>query len=159
MKTIKITSVLLLIVVFVSSSILLMGCGGKETAGGDASESEISTPASGASDAAETTPEASSETSEVPETVSEEIDISDVGKSIPNMRAYGFLKDMLYHDDNGSYNFYKFYNSFIEGKIDLTDPRASSFVEDCLEFFTENGMDDEAGMAKTVADAIEGMAE
>ncbi|MBQ7670511.1 MAG: hypothetical protein IJS45_07305 [Clostridia bacterium] len=70
-----------------------------------------------------------------------------------NTRASKFLKSKSYVDGEVSLTWYKFYNACVRREIDVTSEKPAEYINECLAFFEENGLDDEAAQANALISA------
>ena len=88
------------------------------------------------------------------ETVSEEFDSSMIGEKFTT-KSYKFIKNnLLKSKTNGfSYNWYEFYNACVTGVLDVKSEESLAFIEKCLPYFEEFGLEDEISQARALAEA------
>lgn len=85
------------------------------------------------------------------EPVSEEIETERL--LMMNTRASKFLKSKLYIDGDTSLTWYKFFNACVRGEVDVASEKSAEFINECLSFFEENGLDDEVEQANALLSA------
>ena len=88
------------------------------------------------------------------ETVSEEFDSSMIGDRFTT-KSYKFIKNNLFTspDDGSKYNWYEFYNACVRGVLDASSEECRAFIEKCLPYFEEFGLEDEISQANALAEA------
>lgn len=68
-------------------------------------------------------------------------------------RASKFLRNNLYSENGASLSWYKFYNACVTGTVDVASDAAQNYINECLTFFEENGLDDEVEQANALLSA------
>ena len=159
----KITS-LLLATLLVLSIVCLAACDGAKAAESETeSESAATTDTEDENTETESESEAESETETEPapvadglalDTVSEEFDSTMIGGKFTT-KSYKYIKSNLFKSSTTGfkYNWYEFYNACVTGVLDITDAECLSYAEECLAFFSENELPDEAGQATALIGA------
>ena len=67
-----------------------------------------------------------------------------------NTRASKFLKSKFYIDGDTALTWYKFYNACVRGEVDVTSEKSAEYINECLSFFEENGLDEEVSQANAL---------
>ena len=164
----KITKLLALILVsaIILASALLASCEGKTADTESASDTAEATGTVGSDTGTDVETETETETETEKETekanfdalsletVSEEFDSSMIGEKFTT-KSYKFIKNNLFKSKtNGfSYNWYEFYNACVTGVLDVKSEESLAFIEKCLPYFEEFGLEDEISQARALAEA------
>ena len=156
MKTTKILAFLIAAIVILSA-LMLASC--ENSTNGKDSDTEIDT--AEATEPAESGDESETETETreriydtLPlETVSEEFDATMIGDKYTT-KSYKFIKNNLFKSNDGvSYNWYEIFNACVTGELNVKDEDCQSYAAECLEYFEEFGLEDEAAQATTLIEA------
>lgn len=159
----KITSLLLTLLLVLSVACLASCESAAPAEGGTETESAAPTDTEDEKTETESESEAESETETEPapvadglalDTVSEEFDSTMIGGKFTT-KSYKYIKSNLFKSSTTGfkYNWYEFYNACVTGVLDITDAECLSYAEECLAFFNENELPDEAAQATALIGA------
>ncbi|MBQ7714585.1 MAG: hypothetical protein IJT70_01815 [Clostridia bacterium] len=155
----KLSSIILALLLALSVA-LFAGCGDKEKGDPQGTENastgsvQTSTdPGSAETPDKESANALQSEALEGLESVEEDLSGDDVISGKYDSSAYNFLKRSRFSSGDKEYSWFEFYNACLTGEIDLTDPEAVIFAKRCLEFFTENELEEETAQANSIIEA------
>ena len=69
-------------------------------------------------------------------------------------KSYKFIKNNPFKTEDGySYNWYEFFNACVTGELNVKDEACQKYAAECLGYFEEFGLDDEASQATTLIEA------
>ncbi len=161
----KITSLLLTLLLVLTIACLASCESAAPAEGGTETESAAPTDTDEALTDTESAPstegDTESETAPAPigdglalDTVSEEFDSTMIGGKFTT-KSYKYIKSNLFKSSTTGfkYNWYEFYNACVTGVLDITDAECLSYAEECLAFFNENELPDEAAQATALIGA------